>query len=124
MMPSILASCRATTSPSAAYGFDTLSFELSAGGNVQFDQIEKLSILGSSGDDLFNVFNVQLAFDGRGGFDRISGGSFDDTLDGGADTDLLSGGGGSDTLRGGADDDTLAGDDGADFLQGDAEMTR
>jgi Ca2+-binding RTX toxin-like protein len=57
-------------------------------------------------------------FDRPGGFERVSGGPFDDTLRGsGAEEELL-GRGGDDLLVGRSHDDTLAGGPGADTLHG------
>ncbi|MDD1457444.1 hypothetical protein MEN95_21380, partial [Dolichospermum sp. ST_sed7] len=71
-----------------------------AGNTVNYSNIEKFNITGTTQAD------------------NIIGGNLDDILTGGAGNDILTGGDGKDTLRGGDGDDTIIGGAGTDSLVG------
>jgi len=82
---------------------------------VTVKSVERVSLVGGSGKDIFTGGNLADELRGRAG---------DDTLAGGGGNDLLSGDAGNDTLRGGDGNDTLYGDGlgltgGKDKLYGD-----
>ncbi|MCL1104527.1 hypothetical protein L2749_04545 [Shewanella algicola] len=93
------------------------------------EDIQKLVIQGTDGDDYLYGDHLDDVIDGGAGDDRIAGGSGDDVLKGssGKDTmfggdgnDLLIGGSGNDELQGGQDNDQLSGGSGNDNLNGDS----
>jgi Ca2+-binding RTX toxin-like protein len=93
------------------------------------EDIQKLVIQGTDGDDYLYGDHLDDVIDGGAGDDRIAGGSGDDVLKGssGKDTmfggdgnDLLIGGSGNDELQGGQDNDQLSGGAGSDYLYGGA----
>lgn len=85
---------------------------------VTVNQMEAISGIGSSYDDLIlGLPGVDTIF-GYNGADTINGKSGNDFLSGSRGNDTIFGGGGHDKLYGNADDDRLYGNHGRDLLQG------
>ncbi|MCC5641959.1 calcium-binding protein [Nostoc sp. CHAB 5824] len=89
---------------------------------VSYNNIERLNISGTAGNDLIvgNEGNDTL-FGGYGGNDTIDGGKGDDVLSGAYfysndDNDVIIGGAGNDTLTGAGGNDTLTGGVGNDIF--------
>jgi serralysin len=94
-------------------GIDTLFVNYSnliSDANFSFVNMERISVLGGSGNDIF-VFNNTI--------DTLDGGDGNDTLDAGALDDNLFGRNGDDKLFGREGNDRLTGEGGSDFLDGD-----
>ncbi len=81
---------------------------------------ERVTILGTSGDDILTGTAGRDVIHGRGGNDVIRGLGGNDLICGGTGNDRIRGGGGSDDLRGEDGADTIYGDGGRDTLRGGA----
>lgn len=109
---------------------DTVAVESKGKGSmpkISFARAEIVDILfiGSEGDDIFvNETDIDSIAFGRGGNDRLVGGSGNDDLFGGAGNDRLYGGEGVDVLVGGGGTDRLFEDSGLVALPstGDGEV--
>ncbi|WKB50836.1 calcium-binding protein [Eleftheria terrae] len=96
-------------SPSAekTSGIDRVVFD--DGSVWTMDQIKKMLVEGTDGDDLIQGFAGSDSIDGRAGNDHLIGLGGADTLLGGAGNDHLDGGDGDDYLDGGSGNDVLIG---------------
>ncbi|HYD74332.1 MAG TPA: calcium-binding protein, partial [Candidatus Binatia bacterium] len=86
--------------------------------SVDFDQIERVQLIGGSGNDDLWASNGDDILSGAGGNDTLVGGLGNDTLSGGLGADNLSGEAGADVMDGGEGNDTLNGGAGADTMSG------
>ncbi|WP_199337451.1 calcium-binding protein [Nostoc sp. FACHB-152] len=66
---------------------------------VDFQQIERLSVTGTNYDDTLNGGTGSDILNGGGGNDILNGGAGNDTLNGSAGNDTLTGGAGADSFR-------------------------
>ena len=91
------------------------SFEITT---VNLYSVERATLTGNDGNNYFNGqdFSGDIIVHGRGGIDRLIGGSGNDQLHGGSGDDYLYGGSGNDQLHGGSGDDELYGKEGRDTL--------
>ena len=104
------------------------NFLFANGESLSFEDIKRLSQVGSDKNDVIAIYddiekNILI---GGGGNDELYGQDGNDILSGGTGSDLLDGGIGNDTLIGGKDDDTLNGgygDDAYIFNRGDGKDT-
>ena len=113
------------------------TFEFENGERLSFEDIKKLSLIGSNenetllgyndfsniikgngGDDTLYGGNINDTIYGGDGNDRLYGNEGDDTLYGGEGNDILEGGAGNDTLMGGKGNDILKGEEGDDIIEG------
>ena len=95
------------------------TFEFENGERLSFEDIKKLSLIGSNENETLLGYNDSSnIIKGNGGDDRIYGGNIDDTIYGGDGNDRLYGSGGDDTLYGNEGDDILEGGSGNDTLMG------
>ena len=100
------------------------NFQFANGESLSFEDIKRLSQVGSDKNDVITTYddlenNVLIGGDGN---DELYGQRGNDTLKGGSGYDLLDGGEGNDILIGGKNDDTLKGGYGNDiyiFNKGD-----
>ena len=95
------------------------TFEFANGGKLNFEDIKKLSLIGSdSSENIVGYVHTHNIIKGEGGDDKLYGQGWNDTMYGGDGNDLIEGGSGNDTLIGGKGDDALNGDIGDDILIG------
>ena len=86
------------------------TFEFENGEKLSFEDIKKLSLIGSNEDETLSGYNYSSnIIKGNGGDDTLYGQEGNDTIDGGEGNDIIEGGSGNDTLIGGAGNDTLNG---------------
>lgn len=90
-----------------------------AAGMANFQNIERLDVIGTGFNDLIYGGNYTDYLTGGAGDDGLTGGSGTDYLDGGIGNDALLGGVGDDYLWGWTGTDYLIGNDGADTLYGE-----
>jgi Ca2+-binding RTX toxin-like protein len=94
--------------------------------NNSFFAAEDATIRGGAGDDVFELHDGAVLFDGGDGNDRIVlpwETAFPSTLIGGAGNDTLGGGGGNDVLNGGPGADLIKGGGGLDTLDYSSRTT-
>ena len=106
----------------------TINFlEFSNGEIANLDEITRMSLIGSNGDDTISGYTgSNNIIEGGAGNDTLEGKEADDTLIGGDGDDKLYGNTGSDTLIGGEGDDLLEGGMGDDvyiYNKGDGNDT-
>jgi len=106
----------------------TINFlEFSNGEIANLDEIRRMSLIGSNGDDTISGYTgSNNIIEGGAGNDTLEGKEADDTLIGGDGDDKLYGNTGSDTLIGGEGDDLLEGGMGDDvyiYNKGDGNDT-
>ena len=90
-------------------------FEFANGDKLSFEDIKKLSLLGTdSNENIVGYIHTNNIIKGEGGNDNLYGQGWDDTMYGGGGNDLIEGGSGNDTLIGGRGDDILNGGIGDD----------
>lgn len=95
------------------------TFEFENGDRLSFEDIKKLSLIGSDENEtLIGYNNSHNTIKGNGGDDRIYGGNLGDTIYGGDGEDYIDGNAGDDTLYGDGGSDKLYGNDGNDTLIG------
>ena len=95
------------------------TFEFENGERLSFEDIKKLSLIGSNENETLLGYNDSSnIIKGNGGDDRIYGGNINDTIYGGDGNDRLYGSGGDDTLYGNEGNDILEGGSGNDTLMG------
>lgn len=103
------------------------TFEFANGGKLNFEDIKKLSLIGSdSSENIVGYVHTHNIIKGEGGDDKLYGQGWNDTMYGGDGNDLIESGSGNDTLIGGKGDDTLNGDMGDDvyiYNKGDGADT-
>ena len=101
--------------------------EFSNGEIANLDEIRRMSLIGSNGDDTISGYTgSNNIIEGGAGNDTLEGKEADDTLIGGDGDDKLYGNTGSDTLIGGKGDDLLEGGMGDDvyiYNKGDGNDT-
>ena len=107
------------------------TFEFSNGDKLSFEDIKKLSLIGSdSSENIVGYVHTHNIIKGEGGDDKLYGQGWNDTMYGGDGNDLIEGGSGNDiligdkgndTLKGGIGDDILIGGIGDDTLNGGAD---
>ncbi|APG86160.1 alkaline phosphatase [Sinorhizobium americanum CCGM7] len=92
-----------------------------ASAQVTVRNVERIGLVGGTGDDVFSGGSLNDGLTGGAGNDRLDGGAGDDTLTGDAGNDALRGGAGDDDIRaiggGGPDRDVIYGGDGNDTVQ-------
>ena len=109
-----------------AGGTDTVTYQSTSGGEIDLNEGlgggsmlgKPVSVLDSSGNQLYTFYNVWIAYDTV--IENAVGGSGADTIIGNAVANSLSGGAGNDTIRGGAGNDKLLGGTGNDAMTGGA----
>jgi calcium binding hemolysin protein, putative len=106
----------------------TINFlEFSNGEIANLDEIRRMSLIGSNGDDAISGYiGSNNIIEGGAGNDTLEGKEADDTLIGGDGDDKLYGNAGKDTLIGGKGDDLLEGGMGDDvyiYNKGDGNDT-
>ena len=95
------------------------TFEFENGERLSFEDIKKLSLIGSNENETLSGYNdFSNIIKGNGGDDTLYGGNINDTIYGGDGNDRLYGNGGDDTLYGNEGDDILEGGAGNDTLMG------
>ena len=103
------------------------TFEFSNGDKLSFEDIKKLSLIGTdSSENIIGYAHTHNIIKGEGGNDKLYGQGWNDTMYGGDGNDLIEGGSGNDTLIGDKGDDTLNGSVGNDtyvFNKGDGNDT-
>ena len=103
------------------------NFEFANGEKLGFEDIKKLSLIGTdSNENIVGFVHANNIIKGEGGDDKLYGQGWNDTMYGGDGNDLIEGGSGNDTLIGGKGDDTLTGGYGNDtyiFNKGDGADT-
>ena len=86
------------------------TFEFANGGKLNFEDIKKLSLIGSdSSENIVGYVHTHNIIKGEGGDDKLYGQGWNDTMYGGDGNDLIEGGSGNDTLIGDRGNDTLNG---------------
>jgi len=103
---------------------------IGANGSLTTTGVDRLQIVGLTGDTFYGTFGNQTFTGGAGddtfygsyGNDTINGGGGNDTIWGEYDDDTLNGDGGNDTIYGGYGIDALNGGDGDDTLSGDEDV--
>ena len=103
------------------------SFEFANGDKLNFEDIKKLSLIGTdNSENIIGYIHSNNIIKGGGGDDKLYGQGWNDTMYGGDGNDLIESGSGNDTLIGGKGDDTLTGGYGNDtyiFNKGDGADT-
>ena len=103
------------------------TFEFENGERLSFEDIKKLSLIGTEGsENIIGYVHANNIIKGGGGDDKLYGQEGNDTIDGGEGDDIIEGGSGNDTLIGGAGNDTLNGGIGDDvyvYNKGDGNDT-
>ncbi|WP_298082303.1 calcium-binding protein, partial [uncultured Campylobacter sp.] len=103
------------------------TFEFSNGDKLSFEDIKKLSLIGTdNSENIIGYVHSNNIIKGGGGDDKLYGQGWNDTMYGGDGNDLIEGGSGNDTLIGDKGDDTLNGSVGNDtyvFNKGDGNDT-
>ena len=101
------------------------TFEFENGEKLSFEDIKKLSLIGSNENETLSGYNdFSNIIKGNGGDDTLRGNEGDDQIYGGDGNDRLYGNEGDDTLYGGEGNDILEGGSGNDTLYGgDGEDT-
>ena len=95
------------------------TFEFENGERLSFEDIKKLSLIGSNENETLSGYNdLSNIIKGNGGDDALYGGNINDTIYGGDGNDRLYGNGGDDALYGNEGDDILEGGSGNDTLMG------
>lgn len=98
------------------------NFEFANGEKLSFEDIKKLSLIGTdSSENIVGFVHENNIIKGEGGDDKLYGQGWNDTMYGGDGNDLIEGGSGNDTLIGGKGNDTLNGGMGNDILIGEAD---
>lgn len=101
----------------------TEGFKFANGDKLSFEDIKKLSLIGSdSSENIVGYVHANNIIKGGGGDDKLYGQGWDDTIYGGDGNDLIESGSGNDTLIEGEGNDTLIGgakDDTYIFNKGD-----
>lgn len=97
----------------------TVSFSVTASGNVINGTPGNDSINGTPGNDIIYGYAGSDGIYGNSGDDVIDAGDGNDQVTGDAGNDTIFGGAGSDGLYGGSGDDTIDGGDGNDLITGD-----
>ena len=107
------------------------TFEFSNGDKLSFEDIKKLSLIGTdNSENIIGYIHSNNIIKGGGGDDKLYGQGWNDTMYGGDGNDLIEGGSGNDiligdkgndTLKGGIGDDILIGGAGNDTLNGGAD---
>ena len=99
------------------------TFEFSNGDKLSFEDIKKLSLIGSdNSENIVGYVHTHNIIKGEGGDDKLYGQGWNDTMYGGDGNDLIESGSGNDTLIGGVGNDILKGgigDDAYVFNKGD-----
>ena len=99
------------------------TFEFSNGDKLSFEDIKKLSLIGSdSSENIVGYVHTHNIIKGEGGDDKLYGQGWNDTMYGGDGNDLIESGSGNDTLIGDVGNDILKGgigDDAYVFNKGD-----
>ena len=86
------------------------TFEFENGDRLSFEDIKKLSLIGTEGsENIIGYVHANNIIKGSGGDDTLYGQEGNDTIDGEEGNDIIEGGSGNDTLIGGAGNDTLNG---------------
>ena len=86
------------------------TFEFSNGDKLSFEDIKKLSLIGTdNSENIIGYVHSNNIIKGEGGDDKLYGQGWNDTMYGGDGNDLIESGSGNDTLIGGKGDDTLTG---------------
>jgi len=102
-------------------------FEFENGEKLSFEDIKKLSLIGSNeSDTLIGYVHSHNIMSGNEGNDKLYGQGWNDTMDGGEGDDIIESGSGNDTLIGGTGNDTLNGGIGDDvyiYNKGDGKDT-
>ena len=104
----------------AAGGHQIDRIEFADGSSLNVEDVKKLVMQSTDGDDRLFAYNSGSTLDGGKGNDTVWGGKGADILKGGEGNDSLSGFGGNDTLDGGEGRDILHGNEGNDLLKGGA----
>ena len=103
------------------------TFEFENGDRLSFEDIKKLSLIGTEGsENIIGYVHANNIIKGSGGDDKLYGQDGNDTIDGGEGNDIIEGGSGNDTIIGGVGNDTLSGGDGDDiyiYNRGDGKDT-
>ena len=103
------------------------TFEFENGEKLSFEDIKKLSLIGTEGsENIIGYVHANNIIKGSGGDDKLYGQEGNDTIDGEEGNDIIEGGSGNDTLIGGAGNDTLNGGIGDDvyvYNKGDGNDT-
>lgn len=98
------------------------NFEFANGEKLSFEDIKKLSLIGTdSSENIVGFVHENNIIKGEGGDDKLYGQGWNDTMYGGDGNDLIEGGSGNDTLIGGKGNDILNGGMGNDILIGEAD---
>lgn len=98
------------------------NFEFANGEKLSFEDIKKLSLIGTdSSENIVGFVHENNIIKGKGGDDKLYGQGWNDTIYGGDGSDLIEGGSGNDTLIGGKGNDILNGGIGNDILIGEAD---
>ena len=91
------------------------TFEFSNGDKLSFEDIKKLSLIGSdNSENIVGYVHTHNIIKGEGGDDKLYGQGWNDTMYGGDGNDLIEGGSGNDTLIGDVGNDILKGGIGDD----------
>ena len=91
------------------------TFEFSNGDKLSFEDIKKLSLIGSdSSENIVGYVHTHNIIKGEGGDDKLYGQGWNDTMYGGDGNDLIESGSGNDTLIGDVGNDILKGGIGDD----------
>ena len=101
-------------------GYQIERIEFADGSSLNIEDVKKLVMQSTDGDDRLFAYNSGSTLDGGKGNDTLWGGKGADLLKGGEGNDSLSGFGGNDTLDGGEGRDILHGNEGNDVLKGGA----
>ena len=103
------------------------TFEFENGEKLSFEDIKKLSLIGSNeSETLIGYVHSHNIMSGNEGNDKLYGQGWNDTMDGGEGDDIIESGSGNDTLIGGTGNDTLNGGIGDDvyiYNKGDGKDT-
>ena len=95
------------------------TFEFENGERLSFEDIKKLSLIGSNENETLSGYNdFSNIIKGNGGDDILEGGAGNDTLMGGKGNDSIKGEEGNDIIEGGEGDDDISGYVGDDTLRG------